>query len=146
MINKLIIIFLLSLIGCNKNNKPSQHNPIHTEEIRSLEVVNFGGKFGVHSSTLINHDSVHFRHKINRESHNLEFSRKIKPEDWKNLVAEINLNDFRNMKEGKSMQPIDGIDSKIVMITNTDTISKMNGYDHPVWENILNHVFRFNKE
>ncbi|MGE8553374.1 MAG: hypothetical protein ACN6OB_05470 [Chryseobacterium jejuense] len=146
--NKLIAVSLLVFIGCHKkeNNKLNQHNPAQSEEIRSLEVINFGGKFGVYSRISINHDSVHYSHKINTEPHKMEFSQKIKAEDWKNIINKIDLNAFRNVTEGKSLQPMDGIDTKIMIISNKDTLSKINAYDNPIWKSILENVHQYHQE
>lgn len=136
-------------IACSKkeNKKAGQSGSTNIEQIRSVEVVNFGGGLSVYSSTLINQDSLYYQHRMATvESHDIKFSRKINPEDWRNIVAKINLNTFRKVKEGKTMQPVDGIDTKIVIISNKDTISKMNGYDQYVWKNILDEVSRYDKE
>ncbi|WP_347220157.1 hypothetical protein [Chryseobacterium sp.] len=60
--------------------------------------------------------------------------------DWKNIVNTIDINTFRNVKEGKSMQPIDGFDTKIIIISNAHTVSKMNAYKNLIWKNILENI------
>ncbi|WP_160139983.1 hypothetical protein [Chryseobacterium sp. c4a] len=138
ILGKLMILSLLILISCKENKSKTDHNIMeHTETIQSVKMVSAGGELGFSSSTLIDKDSIHYSRTVAaNEAENLTYSRKVKTEDWKNLVATTDQKLFRAAKEGKSVQPVDGIDTKIIITTSTGGISKMNAYDNPVWKNI----------
>ncbi|ULT24519.1 hypothetical protein KUH03_37095 [Sphingobacterium sp. E70] len=45
------------------------------------------------------------------------------------------------LEEGKSVQPVDGVDTQIIIISDVDTISKMNAYNNKIWKSIVEHVY-----
>ncbi|VEH21616.1 Uncharacterised protein [Chryseobacterium nakagawai] len=134
----LMISSIITLVCCKESNKKSEQNiTVHTETIRSVKVVSAGGELGFSSSTLINKDSIYYNRTVAaNEAENLSYSKKVKPEDWKKLVAAIDHKLFGSAKDGKSVQPVDGIDTKIIVTTSAGAISKMNAYDDPAWKNI----------
>ncbi|MNX44049.1 hypothetical protein D3C86_745280 [compost metagenome] len=63
------------------------------------------------------------------------------PQDWEALITQINLGEFRSSEEGKSVQPVDGVDTQIIIVSDVDTISKMNAYNNKIWKSIVEHVY-----
>ncbi|BAP32509.1 uncharacterized protein CHSO_3472 [Chryseobacterium sp. StRB126] len=116
----------------------------HTETILSVKVVSAGGELEFSSSTVIDKDSMHYHRTVAaNEADNMAYNRKVKPEDWKNLVDKIDLKMFGAAKEGHSVQPVDGIDTKIIVTTGAGDISKMNAHDDPEWKKILDDVEQY---
>lgn len=142
VMNMLIILPVFILIGCKENKRTSQQNMmVHTETIQAVKVFSAGGELGFSSNTVINKDSIHYtRTMAANEANNRSYSRKVKPEDWKNLVDKIDLKMFGGVKEGYSVQPVDGIDTKIIITTSAGEISKMNAHNDPEWRKILDDV------
>lgn len=138
VLNMLMILFIFTLVGCKENKrKPEQNTAAHTDEVQSVKVASAGGALGFSSSTLIDKDSIHYSRTVaTNEAENLSYSRKVKPEDWKNLVDAIDQKMFGAAKEGHSVQPVDGIDTRIIVTISGIDISKMNAYDDPAWKRI----------
>lgn len=134
----LMISSIITLAGCKENKqKADQHSTVHTEAIESVKVISAGGAMGFSSSTLIDKDSIHYSRTVAaNEAENFSYHKKVKPEDWKKLVGAIDQKLFAAAKEGKSVQPVDGIDTQIIVTTSTGDISKMNAYDVPTWKGI----------
>lgn len=134
-------------ISCQENkSKTDQSNTIHTETIQSIKAISAGGEMGFFSSTSINKDSIHYSRTVAaNEAENFTYSRKVKPEDWKNLVDKVDQKLFGAIKEGKSVQPVDGIDTKIIITTTTGDISKMNAYDDSAWKSIRDIIDQYNE-
>ncbi|WP_347216161.1 hypothetical protein [Chryseobacterium sp.] len=138
ILGRLMILPLFTLICCKQKESGQNQNMItHIEPVESVKVVSAGGELGFSSSTLIDKDSIHYSRTVAaNEADNLAYSRKLKPEDWKNLLDTINMKEFGAAKENPSVQPVDGIDTRIIVKTNAGEISKMNAYDDPAWKSI----------
>ncbi|MCS4301064.1 hypothetical protein [Chryseobacterium sp. BIGb0232] len=147
ILGKILIIILLVFVSCKENKSKTDDNiMVHTETIQSVKMISAGGGLGFSSSTLIDKDSIHYRRTVAaNEAENLTYSRDVKPEDWKKLVATIDQKLFRAVKEGKSVQPVDGIDTKIIVTTSAGDISKMNAYDDPAWKSIRDIIDHYNE-
>lgn len=138
VLTMMMISSLITLVCCQENKpKTDQNNTVHPEAIQSVKVVSAGGALGFSSSTLMDKDSIHYSRTVaTNETENLSYSKKVKPEDWKKLVDTIDQKLFKSVKEGHSVQPVDGIDTKIIVTTSTGAISKMNAYGDPAWKRI----------
>lgn len=145
---KLIVLSLFTFVGCKEGKKNTgQAVVVNAEHIKSIEVVAAGGEMGFYSSILMDKDSIHYQRTIAvNEAENLKYSKRTKPEDWKNLVGKINLDAFKMVKEGRSIQPVDGVDTKIIITNDKENVSKMNAQDNPVWQNVLDDVHQCNGE
>ncbi|RKE56314.1 hypothetical protein [Sphingobacterium detergens] len=143
-----LVILSLFLIGCTetKNKTSNSHGVMKDVVIKSIEVINTGGQLGSHSRMLIDRDSTHYRLTVAANpADNSEYHKKTVPKDWKDLTAQINLAEFRSSEEGKSIQPVDGVDTQIIIISDVDTISKMNAYNNKIWKSIVEHVYQHKK-
>jgi len=143
-----LVILSLFLISCTETKNKTSNAPRVMKDvvIKSIEVINTGGQLGFHSSMFIDKDSTHYRQTVAANlANNSEYHKRTVPQDWENLTAKINLAEFRSSKEGRSVQPVDGIDTKIIIVSNTDTISKMNAYNNRVWKSIVEYVYHDKK-
>ncbi|MGE8556622.1 MAG: hypothetical protein ACN6OB_22095 [Chryseobacterium jejuense] len=145
VMNMLMILSIFTFIGCKEDKSTSQQNMIvHATTIQSVKVVSAGGGLGFSSSTVIDKDSIHYsRTMAANEANNMKYNRKLKSEDWKNLVDKIDLKMFGAAKEGHNVQPVDGIDTKIILTTSAGDISKMNAHNDPGWKKILDDVEQY---
>jgi len=140
---KIVVLFLF-LISCTNNKNRTVNQPTITKDvdIKSIEIISSGGQLGSHTRMLIDKDSTHYRLTVAANpADNSEYSKKTVPRDWEDLTAQINLVEFRSSEEGKSVQPVDGIDTQIIIVSDVDTISKMNAYNNRVWKSIVEHVY-----
>lgn len=138
----ILSLFLLSCADSN-NYKTAQPKVMKNIEIQSVEIMCAGGQLGYSSRMLIAEDSTHYKQTVaaNPEK-NSEYRKKTVSQDWNNLIANINLVAFKSAKGGKSVQSMDGIDIKIIVVSNSDTISKMNAYNNNEWKYIVEHVYQ----
>lgn len=146
--NLLMILSVFTFISCKQDKRNTEKNNIvDILEIQSVKVVSAGGELGFSSSTVISKDSIHnSRTMAANEANNMEYRKKLKPEDWKNLVDNIDVKMFGAAKEGHSVQPVDGIDTKIIITTSAGDISKMNAHNDPEWEKILDIIEQYGGE
>lgn len=147
VLSMLMILSVFTFISCKENKRNTEQNTaVHTEQVQSVKMTSAGGQLGFSSTTLIDKDSIHYNRKMAaNEANNLSYSRKIKPEDWKNLIDAIDQKMFGAAKEGHGVQPIDGIDTRIIVTTTAGDISKMNAYDDPAWKSIRDIVDKYNE-
>ena len=63
------------------------------------------------------------------------------PENWEAFTKKINLNKFKELKDGPSQQAFDGQDKVIIIKTDKKTYRKMNAYsnnhEREVWYDLL---------
>ncbi|WP_336959151.1 hypothetical protein [Chryseobacterium contaminans] len=145
IINTLMMLSIITLVNCKENKTNSGQNTMtNIEQVQSVKVVSAGGALGFSSSTVIDKDSIHYNRTVAaNEADNLIYNRKMKPEDWERLADKIDIKIFGAATEGKSVQPVDGIDTKIIITTSAGNISKMNAYDNPVWKRIRDEVDQY---
>lgn len=138
-----VLSFFLLRCADSNNHKTAQPKNMENIEIRSVEIMCAGGQLGYSSRMLIDKDSTHYKQTVavNPEK-NSEYHKKTVSQDWSNLIANIDLVAFKSAKEGKSVQAMDGIDIKIIVVSNSDTISKMNAYNNSEWKYIVEHVYQ----
>lgn len=142
----LLSLFLLVYCKENKSSK-DQTAVVSPEQIQSVKVMSAGGELGFSSSTSINKDSIHYSRTVAaNEADNLVYSKKMKSGDWKNLIDKVDMKLFGAAKEEQSVQPVDGIDRKIIVTTNAGEISKMNAYNDPAWKKILDGIDQYNQK
>ncbi|WP_104382137.1 hypothetical protein [Sphingobacterium sp. HMA12] len=142
------IVLSLSLLGCTdgSHKTPNQPKAMEDVEIKSVEILSSGGELGYHTRILINKDSTHYKQTVAANpGNNSEYHKKTSPQDWKILIAKIDLVEFKASEEGKSVQPVDGIDTKISIVSNRDTTSKVNAYHSTVWKKIFEYVYYTSK-
>lgn len=146
--NLLMILSVFTFISCKQDKRNAEQiNKVDLLEIQSIKVVSAGGELGFSSSTVINKDSIYYsRTMAVNEANNMEYSKKLKPEDWKNLVDKIDVKMFGAAKEGHSVQPVDGIDTKITITTTAGGISKMNAHNDPEWRKIQDRMDQYSGE
>lgn len=146
-INLLMILSVFTFLNCKEDKRKTEKESIvDIPEIQSVKVVSAGGELGFSSRTVINKDSIHYsRTMAANEANNMEYSKKLKPEDWKNLVDKIDVKMFGAAKEGHSVQPVDGIDISIIVTISASDISKMNAYNDPAWKRIRDIVDQYNE-
>lgn len=143
---RLILLFILALIFiCCTDEKSKGRNQLTVmkeTELKSVEVISTGGELGFYAHLSIDKDSTHYKQTVaTNPADNSEYHKQTDLQDWKNLTIKINLTTFKTAKEGKSVQPVDGIDTKVVIVSNTDTISKMNAFNNSVWKDVVEQLY-----
>lgn len=139
-----LVILSLFLISCTNNKNRTVNQPVVMKDggIKSIEIISSGGQLGSHSRMLIDKDSTHYRLTVAANpADNSEYHKKTVPQDWEALITQINLGEFRSSEEGKSVQPVDGVDTQIIIVSDVDTISKMNAYNNKIWKSVVEHVY-----
>lgn len=130
---------LLLLGSCG--NAPSAQKVSESEHIAAIEVRREGGDMGYASWMRITRDSAwYWSNTVMTPENDDSFSRANTPEAWHELAGELNLEGFRAAMEGESVQPVDGVDTEIAILTNKDTITKRNAYENPEWNHVLRHT------
>ncbi|KFF02813.1 hypothetical protein [Chryseobacterium luteum] len=127
----------LSLQSCNKTPQKTSVK-VAKNEIKEVSMSTFGGRSTIRSSTYqITKDSIRYSLLAVDSTQNVHKSYINKNQDWKNLVNKIDLNQFRNLKDGNSHLAYDGNDTEITVVTDHETITKLNAENNKSWDNIV---------
>lgn len=135
----LLFFSSLLLLGCGEKSSPAASPPKpEATQILAVEVKSAGGQLGYTSQLRLTADSTFYTRTIMMEaSQNDAFRRPTDPALWQSLTGDLNVDRFRNAASGESVQPVDGIDTEISILTNRDTISRLNAHESPEWQKIL---------
>ena len=71
------------------------------------------------------------------ENKKIESKKAIPPTEAEEIFQNIDIEDFKNAVEGKSVQPVDGVDQTIILKLEGKDISKRNAHDNKTWNKIL---------
>ena len=114
------------------------------EKIQQVEFNSFGGMALYSSQYTLNSLKKEFNTKVLlRQNEELpkEISLPNTPKNWEVFIKKINLDKFKELKDGPSEQASDGQDKVIIIKTNKKTYRKMNAYgnDHnrETWYDLL---------
>ena len=114
------------------------------EKIQQVEFSSFGGMALYSSQYTLNSLKKEFNTKPlmgQKEELPKEISLPNTPKNWEAFTKKINLDKFKELKDGPSEQAADGQDKVIIIKTNKKTYRKMNAYgndhDREVWYNLL---------
>ena len=114
------------------------------EKIQQVEVHIFGGMALYSSQYTLNSLKKEFSAKPlmgQKEELPKEISLPNTPKNWETFTKKINLNKFKELREGPSQQAFDGQDEVIIIKTNKKTYRKMNAsgndHDREVWYDLL---------
>ena len=105
------------------------------EKIQQVEFSSFGGRAVYSSRYTFNSLKKEFSAKPlmgQKEELPKEISLPNTPKNWEAFTKKINLDKFKELKDGPSEQAADGQDKVIIIKTNKKTYRKMNAYgnDH----------------
>lgn len=129
-----LMVLVLALTSQTCGRKAQKAMETENDEIKSIAIVSAGGQLGYSSFFEITKDSIKFSsHLAVDTTRNIAFSKRINPQDWNDMIGGIDLEIFKNATNGHSVQPVDGIDTEIIVKTNDDEISRLNAYDNEVW-------------
>lgn len=135
MRNKPILIFLLILFLQN-GHKTTKNNDVvkaSDNKITSVEWSNYGGQMGYQEHIIVTKDSIVRTLLVAMTDHKVKkIKYKNSGQDWEKLITSINLKDFRKIRNGKSYQPFDGTDEKILIKTKISADSIINGFDDKI--------------
>lgn len=132
----LILSFMLSCQSSKISGK---------EEIQSVKMSSYGGMMGMTGDFIIRKDSTIYEHKLLRSPEKaVKKTKATSEEDWNDLINEIDLEAFKNAKNGESQLPIDGIDTKVTIETNLSSYSLVNGSEK-VFQIMIERMKRFNE-
>ena len=114
------------------------------EKIQQVEFSSFGGMALYSRQYTLNSLKKEFSKKL-RMRQNKELPEEISlpntPKNWEAFTKKINLNKFKELKDGPSQQASDGQDKVIIIKTDKKTYRKMNAYgndhDREVWYDLL---------
>ena len=114
------------------------------EKIQQVEVHIFGGMALYSSQYTLNSLKKEFSAKPlmgQKEELPKEISLPNTPKNWEAFTKKINLNKFKELREGPSQQAFDGQDEVIIIKTDKKTYRKMNAsgndHDRKVWYDLL---------
>ena len=114
------------------------------EKIQQVEFSSFGGRALYSRQYTLNSLKKEFNTKVLlRQNEELpkEISLPNTPRNWEVFIKKINLDKFKELKDGPSEQASDGQDKVIIIKTNKKTYRKMNAYgnDHnrETWYDLL---------
>ena len=152
---KISILILLFLSGCGtnsaKNNTNDKNDPpiseSNSKSINQVEITSKGGMQGVLAYCKITKDSVITEFSLSTNpSKNYSFREINNIVDWENFINKIDLENFKKGVNGKSTQPMDGVDTEIKIKTNNEEISKINADPNKTWVYILGFIDRYFKQ
>ena len=113
------------------------------EKIQQVEVHIFGGMALYSSRYTLNSLKKEFSAKPlmgQKEELSKEVSLPNTPKNWETFTKKINLDKFKELKDGPSEQAFGGQDKVIIIKTNKKTYRKMNAYgndhDRETWYNL----------
>lgn len=122
------------MIGCSQ--KTEEHKISKKENpTKSISIKNFGGHLGSSTSLKITKDSLYY--SFNLEVGSVESKHIVKPNTSYKLEDIINpdqIINFSKLTDGKSRQPVDGIDTEITIETDKNKSSVMNAWDNEIWQ------------
>ena len=114
------------------------------EKIQQVEVHIFGGMALYSRQYTLNSLKKEFSAKPlmgQKEELSKEISLPNTPKNWEAFTKKINLDKFKELKDGPSEQPVDGQDEVIIIKTDKKTYRKMNAsgndHDREVWYDLL---------
>ena len=114
------------------------------EKIQQVEFSSFGGRALYSRQYTLNSLKKEFNTKVLlRQNEELpkEISLPNTPRNWEVFIKKINLDKFKELKDGPSEQASDGQDKVIIIKTNKKTYRKMNAsgndHDREVWYDLL---------
>ena len=114
------------------------------EKIQQVEFSSFGGRAVYSSRYTFNSLKKEFSAKPlmgQKEELPKEISLPNTPKNWEAFTKKINLDKFKELKDGPSEQAADGQDKVIIIKTNKKTYRKMNAYsndhDRETWYDLL---------
>lgn len=140
---KLLLLCFLLLINCGQKKptatSPTEHpETVQKEKIKSIEINSAGGQLGYVSHFIISEDSVIFQSDMTAsENKKIESKKGITSGEAAEIFQNIDIEDFKNAVEGKSVQPVDGVDQTIILKLDGKDISKRNAHDNKTWNKIL---------
>ena len=113
------------------------------EKIQQVEFSSFGGMALYSSQYTLNSLKKEFSAKPlmgQKEELSKEVSLPNTPKNWETFTKKINLDKFKELKDGPSEQAFGGQDKVIIIKTNKKTYRKMNAYgndhDRETWYNL----------
>ena len=114
------------------------------EKIQQVEFSSFGGMALYSSLYTLNSLKKEFSAKPlmgQKEELPKEISLPNTPKNWETFTKKINLDKFKELRDGPSKQAVDGQDKVIIIKTNKKTYRKMNAYhndhDRETWYDLL---------
>ena len=114
------------------------------EKIQQVEFSSFGGRALYSRQYTLNSLKKEFNTKVLlRQNEELpkEISLPNTPRNWEVFIKKINLDKFKELKDGPSEQASDGQDKIIIIKTDKKTYRKMNAsgndHDREVWYDLL---------
>ena len=114
------------------------------EKIQQVEFSSFGGRAVYSSRYTFNSLKKEFSAKPlmgQKEELSKEISLPNTPKNWEAFTKKINLDKFKELKDGPSEQAADGQDKVIIIKTDKKTYRKMNAYgndhDRETWYDLL---------
>ena len=114
------------------------------EKIQQVEFSSFGGRALYSRQYTLNSLKKEFNTKVLlRQNEELpkEISLPNTPKNWEVFIKKINLDKFKELKDGPSEQASDGQDKIIIIKTDKKTYRKMNAsgndHDREVWYDLL---------
>ena len=123
-------MLFFALLNCKEKSKRHSASLPRQEEITIIRWSNYGGDLGSAQTLTITKDSITHSNFLAADNNRITVSKyKNTKENWENLINSFKLSDFRKIKDGESVQEVDGADQKIYIETNARSDSIINGYE-----------------
>lgn len=110
-----ILIFLFLFVRCSSN----------AQTINRISYNSVGGEQGGYTNVELTKDSINGM--IGSPNEKIIIKEKIQKTLWDSLTKSTTLDDFKEIKSGKSVTHIDGIDVSVKIETNEYSYSFLNG-------------------
>lgn len=110
-----ILIILFLLVGCSSNS----------QYINRISYNSVGGEQGGYANVELTKDSINGTIGIPNEK--IIIKEKIQKALWDSLTKATTLDDFKEIKSGRSLTHIDDIDVSVKIETDEDSYSFLNG-------------------
>lgn len=135
------IFLLVFLFGCHKNQavKKLETNFNNQKDlIKEININVVDGMLGIKASYEINEDSIIYKYSNENDPNDtLSIKQKNTKAEWQKLLKEIDINNFKSAKNGKSLQAENGLDTKITLKLKDTFYSITNANDNKSWNGIM---------
>ncbi len=117
---------IFSCSGVNQSHK--------VEEIKSISISTFGGERGYFQSLVITPDTMYYELGSSVDPANNKSIKKVNNKHkLEDLISANQLTSFSNITSGKSLLPVDGTDTEIMIKTDSSEFKVRNAENNGKW-------------
>lgn len=134
---KMIAIFIitLSFLSCNADNKSRKNDETN---IKSISCNTYGGMMGLSIQFKVTEDSLYYEYSTASDARKNVKSQKFNGKyQFTDIIKNNQIEGFSKIENGKSMLPIDGVDTEIIVQTGKRIDTVINGEKNMLFLQIL---------